>query len=143
MCQTKFLGRLEAQRAGSRQILVIHNIQESDYGSYMCYATNSIGSVQKIIEIKAEDKENKEFDFGHGKHVKSEKDHQRNYKILKKNLDKDRKSLIKLKLKMENEIQSIKNELSLKNSKRVGMEDSFEQAILADLGILGIQILKL
>ena len=118
---------------------MIHNFQESDYGSYMCYATNSIGSVQKIIEIKAEDKENKEFEFGqtqsYGKHSKSEKDHQRNYKILKKNLDKDRKSLIKLKLKMENEIQSIKNELSLKNSKRVGMEDSFEQAILADLGI--------
>ena len=88
-------GRTEAQQAGSRQILLIHNIQESDYGSYMCYATNSMGSVQKIIEIKVEDKDNKESQYRQVE--KNEKDLQRNYKILNKNLHTDRKALIKFK----------------------------------------------
>ena len=129
-------GRIEAQQASSRQKLLIHNIQESDYGSYMCYATNSMGSVQKIIEIKVEDKDNKESQYGQVE--KNEKDLQRNYKILNKNLHKDRKALIKFKFKMEQEIQSIKNDLSLKNTygKGVKMEDSFEKAILADIGNL-------
>ena len=129
-------GRTEAQQAGSRQILLIHNIQESDYGPYMCYASNSMGSVQKIIEIKVEDKDNTESQYGQTE--KNEKDLQRNYKILNKNLHKDRKALIKFKFKMEQEIQSIKNDLSLKNtySKGVKMEDSFEKAILADIGNL-------
>ena len=93
-----------------------------------------MGSVQKIIEIKVEEKDNKESQYGQPK--KHEKDLQRNYKILNKNLLKDRKAVIKFKFEMEQEIQSIKNELSLKKtySKGVKMEDSFEQAILADIG---------
>jgi len=128
-------GRMEAQRAGTKQILLIHNIQEGDYGSYMCYASNSIGSVQKIIELNAEHKINKEFGQtqSNGKQPKSERSLQRNYKILKRNLDKDRKTLINFKNIMEHEIQNIRNELSVKHRKSGGMEDSFEQAILADL----------
>ena len=73
-----------------------------------------------------------------GQVEKNEKDLRRNYKILNTNLRKDRKALIKFKFKMEQEIQSIKNELSLKKtySKGVKMEDSFEKAILADIGNL-------
>ena len=26
--------------------------QEDDYGTFMCYATNSLGSVQKLLEVK-------------------------------------------------------------------------------------------
>ena len=132
---------MEAQRAGTKQILLIHNIQEGDYGSYMCYASNSIGSVQKIIELNAEHKINKEFGQtqSNGKQPKSERSLQRNYKILKRNLDKDRKTLINFKNIMEHEIQNIRNELSVKHRKSGGMEDSFEQAILADLGKLQVQ----
>ena len=49
--------------AGSKHILVIRNTQGSDYGSYMCYATNSIGSTQKMIDVKAEDRSNKELAY--------------------------------------------------------------------------------
>ena len=35
--------RLQYQQAGSKHILVIQNTQGSDYGTYKCYATNSIG----------------------------------------------------------------------------------------------------
>ena len=113
---------------------MVQNVQESDYGSYMCYATNSIGSVQKIVEMKVDDKDNQESQSGQAE--KRGKD--RNYKILNKNLHKDRKALIKFKLKMEAEIESIKSELSLKNTKRKGvkMEEPFEAAILSDLGNL-------
>ena len=38
--------RKEYQRAGSKHILIIHNTQGSDYGSYMCYASNSIGQAK-------------------------------------------------------------------------------------------------
>ena len=109
-------------------MLIIHNIQAADYGSYMCYAKNSLGSDQKIAELKEEDKDNE--------HGIKDKNLQRNFKILNRNLHKDRKALIKFKSKMEKEIQSIKNELNLKKAleKNVKMEGSFEKAILADLG---------
>ena len=65
-------GRFEAQMAGARHILLVNNVQvllfikiivwksklkmrfylqEDDYGTYMCYATNSLGSVQKLLEV--------------------------------------------------------------------------------------------
>jgi len=123
----KITGRIEAAHAGTRQMLIIHNIQAADYGSYMCYAKNSLGSDQKIAELKEEDKDNE--------HGIKDKNLQRNFKILNRNLHKDRKALIKFKSKMEKEIQSIKNELNLKKAleKNVKMEGSFEKAILADL----------
>ena len=146
-CKTNISGRVEAQRAGTRQVLVIHNLQESDYGPYMCYATNSIGSIQKIIEITAEDKDNNKIDFGQSqgneKNEESVKDLNRNYRVMKNNFDNDRKSLIKMRHKMEKEIEIIKNELSLKIRKGVGMEEPFEKAILADLGKLEIQNVSL
>ena len=57
-------GRVEAQRAGTRHVLVIHNLQESDYGFYMCYATNSMGSVQKSVEISDEDIKKEKLNIG-------------------------------------------------------------------------------
>ena len=30
-------------------------LQEDDYGTYMCYATNSLGSVQKLLEVVIND----------------------------------------------------------------------------------------
>ena len=42
--------RAQYQVAGSKHILVIHNTQGSDYGTYMCYATNSIG--EKCINLE-------------------------------------------------------------------------------------------
>ena len=30
-------------------------MQEADYGTYMCYATNSMGSVQRLLEVSAEE----------------------------------------------------------------------------------------
>ena len=42
--------RTEYQRAGSKHILIIHNTQASDFGTYMCYATNSIG-IKLIFQI--------------------------------------------------------------------------------------------
>ena len=30
-------------------------LQEADYGTYMCYATNSMGSVQRLLEVSAEE----------------------------------------------------------------------------------------
>ena len=41
--------RLQYQQAGSKHILIIQNTQGSDYGTYMCYATNSIGQYRQII----------------------------------------------------------------------------------------------
>ena len=119
---------------------MIENLQELDFGSYMCFASNSMGSAQKIIEIIEEDKENNENKSG-----KSEKNgRDRNYKILNKNLQRDRKALIKFRMKMEKEIESIKSELSFKKGrlKSVKMEDSFEKAILSDLGNKGTLSLK-
>ena len=37
--------RTEYQTAGSKHILIIHNTQGSDFGTYMCYASNSIGEL--------------------------------------------------------------------------------------------------
>ena len=133
-------GRFEAKKAGSRYTLLIENLQELDFGSYMCFASNSMGSAQKIVEIMEEDKENNENKSG-----KSEKNgRDRNYKILNKNLQRDRKALIKFRMKMEKEIESIKSELSFKKGrlKSVKMEDSFEKAILSDLGNKGTLSLK-
>ena len=69
-------GRFEAQMAGARHILLVNNVQvllfikmivwknklkcvfylqEDDYGTYMCYATNSLGSVQKLLEVVIND----------------------------------------------------------------------------------------
>lgn len=45
-------GRVEAQMAGARHVLVVRNIQEGDYGTYMCYATNSLGSKQQLQEVR-------------------------------------------------------------------------------------------
>ena len=42
--------RAQYQVAGSKHILVIHNTQGSDYGTYMCYATNSIGEKYTNLE---------------------------------------------------------------------------------------------
>ena len=44
--------RLQYQQAGSKHILVIQNTQGSDYGTYMCYATNSIGDIL-IFELQS------------------------------------------------------------------------------------------
>ena len=44
--------RKEYQKAGSKHILVIHNTQGSDFGNYMCYASNSIGSSFMISSIR-------------------------------------------------------------------------------------------
>ena len=102
----------------------------------MCYAKNSMGSVQRIIEISANDKNKIDSDQSkvNDKNDESAKYLNNEYKMMKKNLDKDRKALKKMKNKMENEIESIKKELVLKNRKGVGIEATFEQAILADLG---------
>ena len=40
-------------------MLLIHNMQESDYGQYMCYARNSMGSVQRTVEIADTDSRDK------------------------------------------------------------------------------------
>ena len=41
--------RTEYQVAGSKHILVIHNTQGSDFGTYMCYASNAIGIKHKNL----------------------------------------------------------------------------------------------
>ena len=126
---TDISGRIEARKAGSRHVLLIQNIQDSDYGSYMCYSTNSMGSAQVLLEVKEEDKDNKSA-------KKEKQGGDRNYKMLNRNLQKDRKALIKFKLRMEKEIEWIKTELNLKKDgmRNVKIEDSFEKAILSDLG---------
>ena len=91
-----------------------------------------MGSAQKMLDIKEEDKDNKEISS-----VKADiHGRDRNYKILNRNLQRDRKALIKFKLKMEKEIESIKSELSYKEggSTKLKIEESFEKAILSDLG---------
>ena len=91
-----------------------------------------MGSAQKMLDIKEEDKDNKETSS-----VKADiHGRDRNYKILNRNLQRDRKALIKFKLKMEKEIESIKSELSYKEggSTKLKIEESFEKAILSDLG---------
>ena len=140
LCDDFILGRFEAKKAGSRHSLLIENLQEVDFGSYMCFASNSMGSAQKIIEIAQEDKDNNENKSG--KFEKYGRD--RNYKILNKNLQRDRKALIKFRMKMEKEIESIKSELSFKEGrlKSVKMEDSFEKAILSDLGTFRLFSMK-
>jgi len=131
----KLTDRIEAQRAGTRHVLVIHNLQESDYGHYMCYATNSMASVQKSIEISEEEAKTVGLDHlgGNSKNKESEIDLSIKYKKLKKSLEKDQKALQKMTNKMENEIEQIKKELISKNRKGTFEEGTFDQAILADL----------
>ena len=125
-------------------MLVIHNLQESDYGHYMCYATNSMASVQKSIEISEEEAKTVGLDHlgGNSKNKESEIDLSIKYKKLKKSLEKDQKALQKMTNKMENEIEQIKKELISKNRKGTFEEGTFDQAILADLGNLELKKLS-
>ena len=46
--------RVKTQLAGSNHVLIISRLRPDDTGSYMCYATNDLGSSQRITEITHE-----------------------------------------------------------------------------------------
>ena len=101
--------------AGSKHILVIRNTQGSDYGSYMCYATNSIGSTQKMIDVKAEDRNNKELAYSEeSTSEESEGDKKlatvdsTQFTALKKQLERQRRLLGSFKKKIEKELKEMK-----------------------------------
>lgn len=48
-------GRVTSQKAGIRHLLVINRVRSDDVGTYMCYATNDIGSGQKGIVFDSQD----------------------------------------------------------------------------------------
>ena len=109
--------------AGSKHILVIRNTQGSDYGSYMCYATNSIGSTQKMIDVKAEDRSNKELTYSEeNTSEESEGDKKlapvdsTQFTALKKQLERQRRLLGSFKKKIEKELKEMKD----KQKKRGG-----------------------
>ena len=43
--------RVVAQQAGVRHILTIHSLQPEERGEYVCYASNSVGSVQRSVAV--------------------------------------------------------------------------------------------
>lgn len=107
--------RTEHQVAGSKHILVIRNTQGSDYGSYMCYATNSIGSTQKMIDVKAEDRSNKELAYSEENTSEAsdgdkplESVDSAQFTALKKQLERQRRLLGSFKKKIEKELKEMK-----------------------------------
>ena len=111
-------------------------MQESDYGQYMCYATNSMGSKRGTVEIADTDNRVMKADKDKTDDVKDhpQKDASNKYKILKKNVDKNRQTLVEMKDKMETEIENMKNELRSRKTVGYEMEDIFSQTILSDIG---------
>ena len=101
--------------AGSKHILVIRNTQGSDYGSYMCYATNSIGSTQKMIDVKAEDRSNKELAYSEENTTEASEGENpvetvdsTQFTALKKQLERQRRILGSFKKKIEKELKEMK-----------------------------------
>ncbi|GAB1869556.1 Limbic system-associated membrane protein [Camponotus japonicus] len=47
----KYTSRIVKYEIGNDHSLVIRNVNESDYGSYLCRASNSLGFTEKIIEL--------------------------------------------------------------------------------------------
>jgi len=124
--------RTEYQVAGSKHILVIHNTQGSDFGTYMCYASNAIGATQKMIEIKAEDRNDKELkyrdhsdaDESKGQSKKLDNSTLQAFKDLKKQLGRHRRVVATFKQKIEKEINSIKDQLKVKRKSSGGSGSS-------------------
>lgn len=111
-------------------------MQESDYGQYMCYATNSMGSRREEVEIADTDNRAMKADDDKTDDVKDhpQKDARNEYKILQKNVIKNRQTLVEMKDKMETEIENMKNELMSRKTVGYETEDIFSQTILSDIG---------
>ena len=94
---------------------MIRNTQGSDYGGYICYATNSIGSTQKMIDVKAEDRSNKELAYSE-ENTSEASDGDKpletvdsiQFTALKKQLERQRRLLGSFKKKIEKELKEMK-----------------------------------
>ena len=56
-------GRVASQQAGNRHLLVIHRVRSDDSATYMCYATNELGSSQKTIQFEDHELINESLDI--------------------------------------------------------------------------------
>ena len=128
--------RVEFHKGGNNHVLVLSNTIEEDTGTYMCYATNSMGSAIKSLEITSKDiilktkKNNITI-------LENQSDLEVKMQDIKDQLDKERESLLTLRNIFEEEVKDIKQKIT-KKAANISLKSSNLQhsAIEEDLGNL-------
>ena len=115
--------RTEYQRAGSKHILIIHNTQGSDFGTYMCYATNSIGGEQEMVEVSANDRSDSKLKYGDSESegdqsASTDSEAAVNFKTIKKQLERHRRIVAGFRQKIEKEIKLLQTQVNSKINSR-------------------------
>jgi len=138
--------RMSSQQAGPTNVLILQNFQDSDRGLYMCYASNSLGTVQRIFKVDATHSEdinnnssnhnniynynnNNNIDLGEQSELIEEL--RQNILSLSQGRHQDHELIMRLKDQFDNIFTEKQN-----NNRSVlfsGVENSFDKAILSDL----------
>lgn len=134
-------GRVESGEAGLRHVLTIRQYQESDGGSYMCYATNQLGSTQHSSLLGTDDRQ----------HISQPVPDDRQpepahlalaltLRQLQAELKQDRAELTEFKQLMARELAELRRPGSAGNQSEAQPQNSLERALLSDIERLEVEV---